>query len=175
MSAASPWSPSVWRSPACYYQTDLSSQGATFEESDYFDGHDAEHPLPHYPDVPTPDAVIAASTGGEGCVPDEVTPAAPDGRKACSSAGIAIRVTPDEHLAWSYSLDGGAPVAITRARTIVPVAGGRRLRGRRHRDRWSVARRSRTTPRASGPSRGCATAPSTSDRRVVAAGADRDD
>ena len=108
--------------PACYYQTDLSSQGTTFEESDYFDGHDAEHPVPHYPGVTTPEGVIAASTGGEGCVPgDEVTPAAPEVRESCSSAGIAVLVTPDAHVAWSYSLDGGAPVAITRARTIVPV------------------------------------------------------
>ncbi len=107
--------------PECFYQTDLSSQGATFEPTDYFDGHDADHPLPHYPDVPTPYGLIAGSGGGEGCVLDEVTPAAPEVRESCSSEGIAIQVTLDEDLAWSYTLDGGAPVVVDRARTIVPV------------------------------------------------------
>lgn len=52
----------------CFYQTDLSSQGATFTESDYFDGHDPAHKLPNHDEgVATPPNLIAATNGGTGC------------------------------------------------------------------------------------------------------------
>ncbi len=107
--------------PACYHQTDLSSQGATFEETDYYDGHDADHQVPSYPDTATPKNMIAAHNGGEGCS-GEVVPQQVELLPGCATDGVEVVVALDADLAWSYTLDGGAPVAITTESTVVPIA-----------------------------------------------------
>lgn len=101
--------------PPCYYQTDLSSQDKQFGSDDYFDGHDAGHPVPHYPNVGTPHHLIAASNGGDECEQGDIPIRPEEPTVVCAEGGVRVVLPDTDHLTYDVVGHQG---------TFVPVAEG---------------------------------------------------